>query len=517
MSKSLRLRLTAFSFLIIATSGASVAQTETKLVPESLGVGDFFGRAVALSADGRYAVVGASEEVDADTTDGGMEAGGAYVFERTVDGWTERQRLSASDPDSLSNFGRSVAISDDGSRIFVGAPYNGLGAAYVFVREGAAWVEEAKLEVIDNCGSPFQCRFGWAVATSAAGDVVVVGAPDDEVAGVRYGSLNVYRRTPQGWGPVTKLAASGGSYVGIAAAISADGRRAFAGTHRCCGSGQTGRVYVFDESDGSWAQTAVLSGRDGEPDNRFGNELAVTPDGNWLLVGADGASDVGSSSGAAYVFGFDGAAWTERQRLTASDAADQDLFGSGVALTADASTLVIGALGQDAGALASGAAYVFVRDGGTWEEHTVFAPSEPGERDFFGTSISVTPTGSLALFGVWTDDDRGDTSGSAYVYDLPRVLPVEEPAGSPFGVRLAVYPNPANGRASLTISLSQPEPTRVVLLDLLGREVRSLWHGPLSSGDHTLALDTSVLASGTYFLRIATANGAGRGRLVVQH
>ncbi len=118
---------------------------------------------------------------------------------------------------------------------------------------------------------------------------------------------------------------------------------------------------------------------------------------------------------------------------------------------------------------------------------------------------------------MWTADDRGDTSGSAYVYDLPRVLPIEEPVVSPLGVRLSVYPNPAIGRASLTISLPQPEPARVALLDLLGREVRSLWNGPLGSGDHTLTIDTSGLASGIYFLRVNTVDGAGMSRLVVQN
>lgn len=488
----------------------SAAQTETKLVPESLGVGDLFGRAVALSADGRYAVVGASEEVDADTTDGGTEAGRAYVFERTAAGWTERQQLSASDPDSLSNFGRAIAISDDGTRIFVGAPYSGFGAVYVFAQGDSGWEEEAKLEVIEGCGSLFNCRFGWAISTSAAGDLALVGAPDDRVSGVRHGSLNVFRQAAQRWEPVAKLAASGGSYVGIDAALSADGLRAFAGTHH-------GRVYVFDETDGDWTQTAALSASDAEPDNRFGNEIAITPDGDWLLVGADGADDVGSSSGAAYVFEFEGDEWAERQRLTASDAADQDFFGSGVALTADASTLIIGALGQDAGSLDSGAAYVFVRDGDVWEEHTVIVPSDPGERDFFGTSISVTPDGSLALFGVWTDDDMGDTSGSAYVYDLLRVLPIEDPAGFPFGVSLSAYPNPAGSRVSLTVSLSQPEPARVVLLDVLGRQVRSLWNGPLGSGDHTLTLDTSDLANGIYFLRATTEGRAGMSRIVIQN
>lgn len=512
MVRSRRLLLTAQILLTVCAASGGMAQTETKLAPESLGVGDFFGRAVAISSDGRYAVVGAPEEVDADTTDGGMEAGKAYVFERTGEGWLERAVLRASDPDSLSLFGRAVALSNDATRIFVGAPYAGLGAAYVFVRDGEEWREESKLELIDGAGPPSgdrlldRSRFGKALAASATGDVVVVAAQDDRVPGFTNGSLNVFRRSAQGWEPVTKLVVTEGRYFGTAVALSADGRRAFAGTYACCGSGETGRVYVFDESDGAWEGTAVLTGSDAEPANRFGTELAVTPDGDWLLVGADGADDIGSSSGAAYVFERTGVGWAERQRLTASDAADQDFFGSSVALTADAGTLVIGALGHDAGALDSGAAYVFVRNGSAWEEQAVIAPSDPGERHFFGTSVALTPSGKHALFGVWAANARANSSGAAYVYDLSAVLPIEGAAESFPTVRLSVHPNPSAGHATLLVSLPQPGLVEVVLLDVLGRVVRSVWDGP-SSGGRVLNVNASGLPNGVYFVRAATRHG----------
>lgn len=513
----MRLHSIILLVLVALSASGAAAQLETKLVPESLEAGDFFGRSVAFSADGRNAIVGASEEVDVDTTDGGVESGRVYVYEQGAEGWIEQQVLSPSDPDSLSNFGRALAISNDGEHIFVGAPYSDiLGATYVFANDGTGWTEEAKLEVIDDCGTPLQCRFGWALATSAEGDVLIVGAPDDAVSGVRSGSLNVFTRTLQGWEAVTKLVASTGSFVGIAAAISDDGQRAFAGTHHCCGSGQIGHVLVFEKTSEEWVQTADLSGSDAEPDSRFGNEIATTPDGNWLLVGADGADDIGSSSGAAYLFQFEANEWIERQRLTASDAVDQDFFGSGVALTQDAGILIVGALGQDAEALDTGAAYVFVRNGSIWDEHTMLVSSDRDERDFLGEAIAVTPDGSHVLFGVPVDDDRGDASGSAYIFDLPSVLPLEESPTSPPTAQLALYPNPSRGQATISISLSKPVVVRVALFDLLGREVQHLWNGQLNSGDHNISVDASSLPSGTYVVRATTAIASRASLFTVQ-
>lgn len=492
----------AFALLALLASSGATAQAlpEARLVPPDLAVADFFGRAVALSDDGWYAVVGAPEGVDADTSDGAPESGRAYVFERTAAGWLQLAILTPSAPDSVgafSNFGRALAVSGDGSRVFVGAPYEGAaGAAYVFAWDGGGWAEEARLDGAAACGTS-TCGFGWSLAASHDGRTLAVAAPGYAVPGGGRGSLTVYRSAAGAWGPVATLVPSGGASIGAASALSADGRRAFSG------SGQSRRVYVFDEGPSGWAESAFLTGSGGEPGNRFGATLAVTPDGRWLLVGADGADDVGSGSGAAYVFEHDGAAWAERARLTASDAVGQDFFGTAVALTAGAGVLVVGALGKDVGALDSGAAYVLVRAGASWEERAVVSAPDAGERDFFGDAIAVTPSGSLALFGVWASDAAADASGAAYVFALPTVLPVEQAPGRPGASQLGVTPNPARTTATVRITAPSRSAVRVALYDVFGRELVVLHDGTLAAGEHALLLDASALPSGAYVLRVS--------------
>ena len=97
--------------------------------------------------------------------------GAAYVFARSGTTWSQQAKLTAADAAANDNFGYSVAIS--GSTAVVGAPVKNseTGAAYVFVRSGTAWSQQAELTASDAAAND---RFGWSVAIS--GSTVVVGA-----------------------------------------------------------------------------------------------------------------------------------------------------------------------------------------------------------------------------------------------------------------------------------------------------------------------------------------------------
>ena len=135
------------------------------------------------------------------------------------------------------------------------------------------------------------------------------------------------------------------------------------------------------------AQQAKLTASDGAASDSFGASIAIS--GDTVVVGSPFASiDDRTKLGAAYVFVRSGTTWTQQQRLTASDGAPGDSFGASVAI--GGGTLVVGAPGADiSGKPSQGAAYVFARSGTTWTQQQKLTASDGAENDSFGASIAI--------------------------------------------------------------------------------------------------------------------------------
>ena len=179
---------------------AVIATEEAKLTAGDAAAVDLFGLAVAISGD--TAVVGAPE----DDHGGGVDAGSAYVFVRNGSSWSEQAKLTAGDASADDKFGYSVAISGD--TVVVGAFFSegpAAGSAYVFVRTGTIWSEQQEL-----IGSEADSNdlFGSRVAIS--GDTLVVAATaDDHGTGfTEKGSAYVFVRNGSSWSEQQKLVAS---------------------------------------------------------------------------------------------------------------------------------------------------------------------------------------------------------------------------------------------------------------------------------------------------------------------
>jgi hypothetical protein len=137
----------------------------------------------------------------------------------------------------------------------------------------------------------------------------------------------------------------------------------------------------------------------------FGNSVAIA--GSTAVVGAEGAN---SAEGAVYVYVHSGKSWSEQAALTDPAAAAGDRFGDSVAITGSAAaTLVVGAFGANS---ATGAAYVFTRSGTTWSEQAKLTASNGAAGDYFGSSAAIA--GSYAVIGA---SDGGSGPGSAYVFN----------------------------------------------------------------------------------------------------
>lgn len=214
-----------------------------------------------------------------------------------------------------------------------------------------------------------------------------------------------------------------------------------------------GAVYMFArETGGPWTQQAYIKASNTGPYDGFGSSLALSSDGGTLAVGADQERSAATGidgnqtdrslldAGAVYVFTRLDSTWKQHAYVKASNTEADGRFGISVALSADGSSLAVGAKGESGGAtgvngnqasqalLSAGAVYVFRRSGQAWNQQAYVKASNTNTMDFFGCSVAMSADGSVLAIGahsegsraVGLDGDRGDNSldgpGAVYVF-----------------------------------------------------------------------------------------------------
>jgi hypothetical protein len=399
------------AFLAPALSGQHVTE-ESKLVGSNASPGDEAGLSLAVHAD--TTVVGAHL---ADQP-AGQDEGAAYVWVRSGLVWSEQAVLVASDAAENDNLGWSVAL--DGDTIVVGSPradrgvIGNAGAAYVFTRNGTTWVEEAKL----SSGAPSHGHmFGSSVAIS--GDTIVVGETQDGASiGPGPGAAFVFVRTGTTWSQQARLDMAlpkPGSAFGFSAAIEGD--RIVVGADRDdVGGNAVGTAHVFLRTGTTWGFQSRLMASDAAVNNHFGWSVAIS--GDTVAVGAT-LANLGAGltdAGAAYVFRRSGGLWSEEAKLTASDASAGDYFGISVALEGD--QVVCGASGADIKSFgqSEGSAYVFERTGSVWSEVAKLVAKDGSFQSRLGTSASRH--GDTLVLGARFD---ASSTGAGYVFRFSEV------------------------------------------------------------------------------------------------
>ncbi|MBI2687426.1 MAG: hypothetical protein HYX27_14025 [Acidobacteria bacterium] len=410
------------------------------------GTGDEFGRSIAMSGD--TLVVGAPGEdsratgVDGDMTDNSAtDSGAVYVFVRNGTAWTQQAYLKASNTGAGDSFGYAVAISGD--TIIVGAYKEAsaatgvnadqtdnwipeTGAAYVFVRNGTTWSQQAYLKGQVPGGSPVWLAGSWfGYSVAIAGDTAVVGSFKE-----RSNAVGV-NATPTG------------------------------------SANESGASFVFVRSGSTWTQQAYLKASNA---TAGANMASVAISGETIVVGSEceksaangvngdqTTSPFGMCRGAAYVFVRDGVTWAQQAYLKASNNSFQAYslsFGSSVSIAGD--TAVVGAPGESSNATGvggdetngaaslAGSAYVFTRTGTVWSQKAYLKSSNTHAFDRFGASVYVS--GDIAVVGSPLDyiDHFYEPRGAAFLFQRTGV------AWAP----LATLRSPQSASSALGIAVS---------------------------------------------------------------
>jgi hypothetical protein len=433
---------------------------------------DRFGTSVAVAGD--TVVIGAPKE-DSSTTginsvpnEEALDAGAAYVFVRSGTNWSQQAYLKASQVDAEDGFGWSVAISGD--TVVVGAKYEDsgttginstpnedafrAGAAYVFVRTGTNWSQQAYLKASQSNKDDY---FGYSVAVD--GDTVMVGAINAAIkaTGVNStanadapngGAVYVFVRRGTNWSQQARLTASQvntGDQFGISVAVDGDTVAVGALEEDSSTTGvngtpnetarDAGAAFVFVRHGTNWTQQAYLKAHQVSAEDKFGMSVGVSGDTvvvgafweNGSATGVDGTPDESAAdAGAAYVFARSGTNWTQQAYLKALQVTAGDGFGHSVRVAGD--TVVVGAFYEDSGTTGvtsapneavdkAGAAYVFVRRGTTWTQRAYLKASKVRAGHEFGYAVAISDD-TLVVTAPY-EDISTTHDGAAHVFTWP--------------------------------------------------------------------------------------------------
>lgn len=440
----------------------------------------FFGGAVSIH--GNTAIVFAKG------------TGAAYVFQFDGVRWTEQQKLTVPYAAGGDVIGKTVSINGDTA--IVGAYRDGdegssSGSAYIFRFDGSRWQEEQKLTASD---AEEDDRFGSAV--SIDGDTALVGAYASDDAGDLSGSAYVFRFNGNRWEEEGKLTASDAAEGdNFGEAVSIFGDTALVGAYRKDGAEWfSGSAYIFRFDGNRWEEEEKLTASDAAGSDYFGT--AVSIDGNTAIIGASANDDAGNNSGSAYIFRFDGNRWEEKEKLTASDAADGDYFGDAVSIDGD--TAVVGAYGNDIPRVQYGASYIFRFDGSRWHEDE---------------ALTVRRDNAIFGFDVSTDGDTvvvGGPGRSAYVFgpglaDDPYAVDIK------VGDELLITTTTPGDTLDPALELYDPAGTLVADDDNGASDGRNsrLAHAATVSGSYMVKVLAAGDSRGNYVLNISGQTGEG--------
>ncbi len=373
------------SLLVLVSGTVALASIplQQELIPADGQPGDAFGGLVAV--DGSTLAVGAPLK--------NSSTGVAYVFVRPGGTWSQQAALAASDSVAGDQFGSAVAFassSNGQSELLVGAQgkNSSAGVVYVFIRSGASWLQLQELTALDSKPNDL---FGWDVKVSGS-SLLIIAPGKASNAGAAY----VFVRSGELWIQQAELNASDG-----AAGDSFGNTGAISGSTVVVGApfknSNSGAVYVFSRTGGTWSQQHELTTPD--PAAFYFGRFVVAA-GSTVLVDA-----AGLGGGVAYVFTQTGAAFSLLQRLQASDKVPNEQFGSAMAI--EDSSLVLGASGKNS---FTGAAYVFTLGDAGWTQQAELTPSDGAAGDYFGLYVAVS--GPTVLVGA----PFHAGTGAAYVF-----------------------------------------------------------------------------------------------------
>ena len=406
----LALLLALFGVALVVLTGLSPVDAQANPFWSQLGADidgeaadDEFGRSVAISGDGNTVIVGGPRNGD-----NGVHSGHARVYRLNGTAWTQLGTDLNGDNRS-DEFGRSVAISADGNTVIIGAPFNDVngvnsGHARAFRFNGTDWAQLGA----DINGEASNDQSAFSLSMSADGNTVIIGTNSNDARVMRFNGTTWAQLGADIDGEASD------DFNGFAVAMSADGNTVIIGAPFNDANGSnSGHARIFRFNGTTWTQLGVAI--DGEATNNvFGVAVAMSTDGNSVVIGARSSDSIGLNAGTAQVYRFDGSVWVQVGADIDGEAIG-DAFGTAVAMSADGNTVIIGAPQNDGTATTAGHARVYRLTVGMWVQLGADLDGE-ALADASGSAVAISGDGNTVIIGAIDNDGGGINGGHARVY-----------------------------------------------------------------------------------------------------
>lgn len=485
-----------------------------KIVPSFRQPHSWAGSAAAISGD--YAIIGAGGE-DKTLSDFYLDkAGAAYIFEKNNNNqWEEVQKITSSDRENDDFFGVSVAIS--GNYAIVGAHWEDentegmdslfqAGSAYIYERVNGTWTEVQKIVASDRTEND---QFGYTVSIS--GNYAIIGShlQDMDDFGENYklnaGAVYLFEKNENGyWAETQKVTASdrwsedefgwsvslkNDQFI-VGAKNAASGNKPFAGA-----------AYIFEKNNmGYWVEVNRIEASEPNSADLFGYSVSI--DENYTVVGAYTTDYLFQDMGSIYVFEKQqNNEWSQIQRITPSDGAQEDNFGISVGISGE--YLVVGSYHEDEDVFnqntlsGAGSCYIYqLNENNEWEEIQKIVSSDRDQTDYFGGSVAISDNNIIVGANAEDHDVYGNNfmseAGAAYIFkaDITTSSLFQEEHNL-----IKTYPQPTQNKLFISSTSNLKE---IFLVDINGKICK---HENVR--DNTIyTLDLENINKGIYVLRV---------------
>jgi len=373
---------------------------------------DRSGWSVSMSSDGNRVAIGAPNN------DGnGLNAGHVRIYEESGGSWAQ----IGNDIDGEGGFhvsGRSVSMNSDGSRVAIGAPYEGInGYVRIYEENGGVWTQIGN----NIFGGVSGDEAGYSVSMSSDGSRVAIGAPGSSGNGTLSGHVQIYEESGGVW---TQIGSdidgeAPGDRSGWSVSMSSDGSRVAIGARFNVGNGNGpfdldfGHVRIYEENGGVWTQIGNDIDGEGSGD-QAGYSVSMSSDGSRVAIGAPFNGGNGNASGHVRIYEETGGVWTQIGNDIDGEGASY-WSGWSVSMSSDGNRVAIGA--PNPGGNDSGQVRIYEETGGVWSQ---FGADIDGEAllDESGHSVSLNSEGSRVAIGAPLNDGNGLTSGHVRIYEI---------------------------------------------------------------------------------------------------
>lgn len=372
------------------------------------------GYAVALSRDGSVLAAGArTHSVD------GLWAGAARVYRWDGELW-HRLGRDIRGENAFDYAGQSIALSGDGLTIAIGSPgndVNGDSSGYVRVYswDGQAWIQIGASIYGEAAGD----EAGYSVALSDNGHTLAIGAPYNDGNGTNSGHVRVYRRGGSTWNQV---------------GIDLDGKEPFNESGNAIALSRDGNTIVIgarhnDGRNGVWSGHARVYSWDGNDWQKMGGDIDgeaafdyagiavdISDDGQVVAVGAHGNDDSGSRAGQVRLYRWRTVDWQQIGFDIDGGTAGEE-SGFSVSLSGDGTLVATGAPKHNSVGLATGAVRLFQIQEDTWVQVGSAITGE-AQGDEFGYAVGLAADGSRVAIGSPVSAGSGTSGGYTKVFSI---------------------------------------------------------------------------------------------------